>query len=346
MTTDHRSVDFLVLGAGLAGTMMARVLSDHYPDKSLLVIDQRPTPDIRNHWALLRFRNLDVARALGVGVEEIEVEKAVYWQGRLHYSADIAMNNTYSLKTYGQIGNRSLKQLGMAKRYLPLTTPQPKNCLWGHKLNSLQPGIVTASRSEGDGTVGAWCEIKYNVCISTLPMDVLLNATAGLPDQLFFLTREKLVSESIFVFRKTIKDIRCSVNQTIYFPESRFKVYRATLERGTFIVEYMDDDADGIVEELPEVVGCFGLPFSRAIFGELQPSDYHTQQNGKTLGIDDDQRRSIIYSLTDVYNLYSVGRFATWRPLRADQLVEDVYKVERMIRQGIDKTKYERRLNE
>lgn len=333
------SVDFLILGAGLAGTMAARVLSDHHPGKSLLVIDKRPTPDTKNHWALLRFRDLDAARALGIGVEEIEVEKAVYWRGSLHYSADIAMNNTYSLKTYGHIGRRSLKELGVAKRYLPLSNPSPRDCQWGTEINALRPGLVVAYSGE------TRTEIEYKTCISTIPMDELLKSTAGLDDAYFLPLRENLKKEPICVFRKKLKGIRCDVNQTIYFPESRFSIYRATLEREEFIIEYMDTGDDAPIDELQEVIGCFGIPFTRTALGEISPDDFHRQPYGKTIGIDDDLRRRIIYDLTDTYNLYSVGRFATWRPLRADQLVKDVQKVEKMIRQGLLTTKYNRRLN-
>ena len=341
MDKEELECDFLVLGAGLAGTMMARLLSDHHPDKTLIVVDKRPSPDTKNHWALLRFRDLETARALGVGVEEMEIEKAIYWRGKLHYEADLAMNNTYSLKTYGQIGNRSLKHLGIAKRYLPLTTPKPKSCLWGKQLTHIEPGEVFLA--EDDLVI----RIKYSVCISTIPMDALLQATRiGNSDVPFFLSPNELMSESIGIFRKQLKGVRCDVNQTIYFPETRFRVYRATLEKGLFIIEYSESDPDEIMEELKEVIGCFGIPFDRSLFDEIKPTDFHTQQNGKTLAIDDGTRRAIIYSLTDAYSLYSVGRFATWRSIRADQLVKDVYKVERMIRQGLDRTRYDRRLGE
>jgi hypothetical protein len=328
--------DFLILGAGLAGTMMARILADHNPEsKRIVVVDQRPTQNTKNHWALLRFRDLETARALGVGVEEIEVEKAVYWHGQLHYAADITMNNTYSLKAYGNLANRSLKHLGITKRYLPLSTPAPLNCEWGYTVKRIEPGLVTTEDAHGTE-----CEIEYEICISTLPMSTLLWVTRGVE-----FPKVEWQSEPISVFRKKVNKIRCEVNQTIYFPESRFNIYRATLERGLFIIEYMDMGTESPIDEFEEVIGCFGLPFSRSLFDEVEPKDFHIQEYGKIVDMDDSLRREIIYQLTDQFNIYSVGRFATWRPLRADQLVKDVYKVERMIKQGQARTKYERRLN-
>jgi len=348
MIYDGGIKNFIVLGAGLAGTMMARVLADHHPDKTVLVLDQRPSPDDRNHWALLRFRDLETARALGVAVREIEVEKAVYWRGQLHYTPNIAMNNQYSLKAYGHIGHRSLRHLGTAKRYLPLATPRPSQCKWGQTIELVDRDddfTFIGTRHIETGKVEGICG---RTIISTIPMQQLLQATAGLSDQPFYLLSEPPRSEPITVLRVKLKPhIRCDVNQTIYFPESRFWTYRATLESNTLICECIGDDEDhSMLQEMDEVASAFGLSWTTSTFEPVDPAaDIHVQRHGKIIELDDDQRREVIYQLTDQYNVYSLGRFATWRPLRADQLVQDVYKVERMIRAGVSRSRYDRRLN-
>ena len=47
--------------------------------------------------------------------------------------------------------------------------------------------------------------------------------------------------------------------------------------------------------------------------------------------IDDKTRKDFIYTLTEKYNIYSVGRFATWRQLLLDDVVNDISVIERLI---------------
>jgi hypothetical protein len=340
-STSEITADVLVVGAGLAGTMVARMLSSH---SKILVVDQRKTPDTRNHWALLRFRDLEVARALGVTVREIEVEKAVYWRGSLHYTPNITMNNLYSIKAYGSIGNRSLRSIGVAKRYLPTSTPQPTDCLWGAKLVSINKKVAKFAYEDGTTFL-----VRYGVCVSTIPMAALIDSLELITNEMP-MPSHAIMSEPITVMRLELgRSLMSTVNQTIYFPENRFHTYRATLEGSTLIVEAIGDESkDSILEEYEEICSVFGLPSTLSnltSFRKIGDENFHVQPIGKINEMDDEIRRDIIYQLTDHYSIYSVGRFATWRPIRADQLVKDVQKVERMIRQGEKKTKYERRLN-
>jgi hypothetical protein len=251
------------------------------------------------------------------------------------------MNNMYSLKAYGTIGNRSLQHLGKAKRYLPTTTPQPKGCLWGHSLKYIRIGHGAAVICH---TVDGDVLLPYKTCISTLPMPVILDvAMRSDPDGNSEWEQHRgddaaLKAEPITVLRgKLLPEIKCSVNQTIYFPESELNTYRATLEKTDIIIESVEELED---EEITKVLNAFGLARSMTIGKWRQ----NIQPYGKIVEIGDDLRRSIIYQLTDKYNIYSLGRFATWRPLRADQLVKDVHKVERMVRQSEQRNRYERRL--
>ena len=47
--------------------------------------------------------------------------------------------------------------------------------------------------------------------------------------------------------------------------------------------------------------------------------------------IDDKIRKDFIYTLTEKYNIFSVGRFATWRQLLLDDVVNDISVIERLI---------------
>ena len=64
------------------------------------------------------------------------------------------------------------------------------------------------------------------------------------------------------------------------------------------------------------------------------------QEYGKILPIDDRLRKQFIYEMTTKYNIYSVGRFATWRQILLDDVVEDVQHVEQFIRSSTDYSRW------
>jgi len=61
-----------------------------------------------------------------------------------------------------------------------------------------------------------------------------------------------------------------------------------------------------------------------------------SQKYGKITPIDEKIRQEFIFEMTTRYNLYSVGRFATWRQLLLDDVVGDIQKVEQFIRGNSD----------
>ena len=56
-----------------------------------------------------------------------------------------------------------------------------------------------------------------------------------------------------------------------------------------------------------------------------------SQKYGKIRPINEELRKEFIYEMTDTYKIYSVGRFATWRQLLLDDVVEDIAIVEEFI---------------
>jgi len=56
------------------------------------------------------------------------------------------------------------------------------------------------------------------------------------------------------------------------------------------------------------------------------------QRYAKILPIDEDERRAFIMWASTHYNVWSLGRFATWRPsLLLDDVVQDVRVIQRLI---------------
>ena len=51
--------------------------------------------------------------------------------------------------------------------------------------------------------------------------------------------------------------------------------------------------------------------------------------------IDEELRKDFIYWATDKHNIFSLGRFATWRPgLLLDDLVKDIRLIDKWIDRG------------
>ncbi|NDG64822.1 MAG: hypothetical protein EBY29_15370, partial [Planctomycetes bacterium] len=59
------------------------------------------------------------------------------------------------------------------------------------------------------------------------------------------------------------------------------------------------------------------------------------QPYSKILPIDEGERRKFIVWATDQHGIYSLGRFATWRPgLLMDDVVNDVRVIRKIIKNG------------
>ena len=56
-----------------------------------------------------------------------------------------------------------------------------------------------------------------------------------------------------------------------------------------------------------------------------------SQKYGKILPIDERLRKDFIFYLTKEHNIYSLGRFATWRQLLLDDVVKDVAVIENFL---------------
>ena len=65
-----------------------------------------------------------------------------------------------------------------------------------------------------------------------------------------------------------------------------------------------------------------------------------TQEYGKIRPIDEQLRKQFIFEMTTKYNIYSVGRFATWRQLLMDDVVEDLQIIENFLEKNSDYSRW------
>jgi hypothetical protein len=134
-------------------------------------------------------------------------------------------------------------------------------------------------------------------------------------------------NDSTPIIVKRFKVPASNVYQTVYFPDPNNPVYRATLHEDLLIVE-------GVKRKVVDydwrdwVAPAFGL-FEK----EVLQVGVHEQKYGKITPMDDDFRKSFILHATMKYNIWSLGRFATWRNILLDDVHDDVLKIKEMMSQ-------------
>lgn len=310
----------VIIGAGFAGSIASGAFAADGP----INYDQSAATDEPKHKAVMRLRDANVAKYLGTHVEPVTVWKSVAWDGQLYEVADMRMSNQYSLKLYGELGERSLRSLGRVERWLMAGVPRPYITHWDHKLVSVTDGHLVFEVKVTDKLASIAESQSYDICISTIPMPILLKA-AGIKFD------EKFECRPIWVWTGTLIH-HSSLHQTIYFSDDTTPVYRATIQGRKVIIESIDDSKINI----DEIIWHFGLwtedlqtlP-NRAPEDEVK-LEMFKQPMGKMIAIDEDARRQYIYELTDRFGIYSFGRYAIWKPIRTDHLVQDIDKIMRL----------------
>jgi hypothetical protein len=161
--------------------------------------------------------------------------------------------------------------------------------------------------------------------ISTIPMPVLMNMVNWSPQPAFpwlsivSMTTE-LVSPSVDVY------------QTIYYPAGIDPYYRASLTGNRLTIEFTEHDYNesvwAIIDVLKDVLRDFGISASDVSRTNIVVT---RQEYGKLMPVPDEDRKAFILAMTSEYRVWSLGRFATWRQLLLDDVVEDIRFIDRAI---------------
>lgn len=288
----------IIVGAGMAGLIAANYFRKQNPT----VIERNAAlPD--NHAALLRFRSDKVFRVAGLPATQVTVRKSIVWGPDFMASCNPYLANKYSLKVTGKIADRSIWNMATETRFIA-----PPDFL---------PRLADGCKIE----FGEQFNLQYDggdlkPIISTMPMPVLMKIL-GWKDI------PQFSYKPIWVFTGEIDD--CNVNQTIYFPEHAVPYYRASIVGSKFILEFSTDPTD-LGAAWPEALDFFGIdPDS------LTHTGFRKQEIGKMLPIDDTLRKDFMHWATAEFGIYSLGRFATWRPILLDDVVDDLAVIERMM---------------
>lgn len=294
----------MIVGAGLAGLIAAHA----FPRSCILEAQAEP---LSIHKALLRFRSPSVGELTGIEFKPVRVHKGIWLNGGFQ-TPDIRNANLYSQKVLGRLADRSIWNLDSVTRYIaPMDFYERLIDSVGHRIHWNTP-FDAEKRATG------------NAVISTMPLN-LLAAQHGI------FSEEEFHRAPISVERYTIEG--ADVYQTIYFPTAKHSLYRASITGDLLICEFAGNPAGDWTAEL---FAAFGIHRD----DKVTLIDSGIQNYGKIAPINEASRQSAITKLTTDHNIFSLGRFATWRNILLDDVVHDIA----VIKQLINATNYERQL--
>ena len=293
----------IIYGAGLAGLLAGNMLRGFDVEVHEA---QKDLPN--NHGALLRFRTDKVGTACAIPFKKVRVHKAIKYDDKIHTTPNLQLSNLYSQKVTGAILSRSINNLDPSDRFIApweLIKMMASNCKMRYGM-SLSKSVI---------------ERTEQPIISTIPMPTLMKIIGweDIPE---------FPHQQIWTQKGTILDPECNVYQTIYYPDPKLPFYRVSIKGNIIISEF--------VRKPESIPGPHLMEVLKEDFGIRAYKIHHMEQSnqlyGKIRPIDEDLRKQFIFEMTTKYGIYALGRFATWRQLLLDDVVEDCQHIERFIR--------------
>ena len=303
----------IIIGAGLAGLLAAHRFRTHSP-----VVLERQEALPTNHHAVLRFRSNRLQTQFGIPLKKVRVTKAVLRaDGTMANEATLLDNNAYSLKVSGALMQRSIGNLAPVERW-----EAPMDLL-----PQLAKGVEIRFNHKVEGLI----EGDQDPTISTMPMPSLMKLALW-PNVPIFDKR------GITVIRAVVPG--CDLHQTLYCPHDNVPWYRVSVVGEELIVELPEQPMMNFNQAAIEAkVACYFL-FGSSVFPHN--ITFHHQPLGKIIDVDPAIGRAFVMYATDRFNTYSVGRFALWRNIVTDDVLDDLDRVAGMIE---SKSAYQRRLS-
>ena len=283
----------IIVGAGLAGLIAAHA----WPTAQVLEAAPQPRS---GHRALLRFRSEAVGRLTGIEFRKVTVRKGI-WADLAFQQPAIRWANLYAQKVVGRLaGDRSIWNLDTVQRFIA-----PDN-LYEQLLDSVGDRISWNTNASFG---------MRQLLVSTAPLPVVLR-------QLDIAAPVEFPRAPIHVTRWSVPG--ADVFQTVYFPERGIGLYRASITGSTLIAESVDPIEE---DDEKEIERAFGIAL-----GNCERLEAVEQKYGKIAPIDDAVRKQLLFRLTHEHNIYSLGRFATWRNILLDDVVDDITMIKKLLK--------------
>lgn len=297
----------LIIGAGFTGLLAAHA----WPTAQ--IIEAAPTPK-QTHKALMRFRTDAVSVLTGIEFRKVMVRKGIFYHGQFA-PPSISIANLYARKVVGRVVDRSIWNLDPVERFI---APEDfydqlvDAVQWRIRFN--QPYIAGAMVNE-DGI------------INTAPLPVILQAHELAPDIMQHVQCRK---SPIGVRRWRVHG--ADVFQTVYFPDPELAIYRISITKDLLIAEEMRHEDGRGYQQDAEVVNnliqqAFGITPD-----QLEFIDATHQSYGKVDELPPALRKQVLFELTAKHRIYSLGRFATWRNILLDDVVQDINVIKRLLK--------------
>jgi hypothetical protein len=307
-----------IIGAGMAGLLAGGMIRDRK-----VTIHEAAGSLPNNHSAVLRFRTTAVGDALDISFRKVKMMKTVHsWRN------PVADALAYSVKTNG---TATLRSATSAKGEVSERFIAPGNLI-DQMAKRINGEILFGRKITGEelGEMGG-------PIVSTIPMPVMMK-----------LTDYDEIPEFNYVHGY---NINCTIQNaeayvSVYVPDRKEVFNRISLTGDKLTIEVSLPHAH--LEAIKNTVALFQQKESmmsdmikRAVaYLGLDDARWYSpkinlQQYSKILPIDETARKKFIIWLTDEWNIYSLGRFATWRPgLLMDDVVNDVRVIRKIITDG------------
>lgn len=298
----------IVLGAGMAGLLAGAMLRD---DCKSIIEKQDKLPD--NHSAVLRFRTEKVSNALNIPFKEVSVLKAVHpWKNPIADAISYSHKNlgTYSLRSITSANGVSETRYIAPSDFINQMANQCKDKI---QFNSDAMSVIKDKQ---------WAGQEKEVVISTLPMPWLMNA-------LEYKCEETFTGIDGYVITADIDN--CNAYCSLYIPDPSISFSRVSITGNKLIIE-TPKKQDGIfpVDDdsyIKEALLLLGLQYH----ADYKNKQGRCQKFMKINPINEQVRKRFMLWASENYNIYSLGRFATWRPgLMMDDLVQDIQVIQKL----------------
>ena len=313
-----------IIGAGMAGLLAGNMLRHYDP---VIVEAQNRLPN--NHSAVLRFRSSQVGDVLGIPFKKVlMIKNSIPWKNLIADALAYSDKNTGVLRS-----DRSITAgFVVDERYIAppdLIEQMARNLQLSFGIRMIESGNVNLRFECGTE------ELPINhfkgPFISTMPMPVLMQLLDYPEKDKFNFNYEKGVN-----IRAKIE--RCDAYVSIAVPTPEEPFSRISITGDELIIECPRHEK--IVEpHVSSIVDHVAWDYLGIVDARVSEVRAIPQTYAKIAPVDDIERKQFIHWATDEFNIFSLGRFATWRPkLQLDDLVNDVRLIDKWIR---DNSRYE-----